>query len=85
MAHKVFLSPSDQKLNTYAAGNTNEAEQCGKIAHAAKAALDRCGFETMLVQYESMASKCANLTLLEQSFMCQFIVMATMHLLLERA
>lgn len=59
MAHKVFLSPSDQKLNTYAAGNTNEAEQCGKIAHAAKTALDRCGFETMLVQYESMASKCA--------------------------
>lgn len=59
MGHKVFLSPSDQTANTYAVGNTNEAEQCGKIAVAAKAALERCGFEVMVVQYETMASKCA--------------------------
>ncbi len=59
MAHKVFLSPSDQVKNTYAAGNTNEAAQCGRIAQAAKAALERCGFEVGLVQYEPMSSKCA--------------------------
>lgn len=59
MKHKVFLSPSDQTANTYAAGNTSEAEQCGRIAVAAKAALERCGFEVMVVQYETMASKCA--------------------------
>ena len=59
MGHRVFLSPSDQDKNTYAAGNTNEAVQCGRIADAAKAALERCGFETMLVHYENMASKCA--------------------------
>ena len=59
MGHKVFLSPSDQTANTYAAGSTNEAEQCGRIAGAAKAALERCGFEVMVVQYETMASKCA--------------------------
>ena len=35
MGHKVFLSPSDQTANTYAVGNTNEAEQCGRIAVAA--------------------------------------------------
>ncbi len=59
MGHKVFLSPSDQTANTYAAGSTNEAEQCGRIAVAAKAALERCGFEVMVVQYETMANKCA--------------------------
>ena len=59
MGHKVFLSPSDQTANTYAAGNTNEAEQCGRIAVAAKAALERCGFEVAVVQYETMESKCA--------------------------
>lgn len=45
MAKKIYLSPSDQKANLYAVGNTNEAEQCRKIALAAKAALERCGFE----------------------------------------
>lgn len=29
----VFISASDQKTNTYAYGNTNEAEQCSQIAH----------------------------------------------------
>lgn len=28
----VFISPSDQKNNIYAYGNTNEAEQCSQIA-----------------------------------------------------
>lgn len=59
MRHKIFLSPSDQKKNTYASGNTAEDIQCGKIAIAAKAALERCGFEVMLMQYATMAEKCA--------------------------
>lgn len=57
--HKIFLSPSDQTSNTYAAGNTSEDVQCGKIAIAAKAALERCGFEVGLLQYATMAEKCA--------------------------
>lgn len=59
MAKKIFLSPSDQTSNAYAAGNTNEAVQCGKIAEACKTALERCGFETMLIHYDTMANKCA--------------------------
>lgn len=59
MAHKVFISPSDQTANTYAGGGTTEAIQCGKIGIATKAALERCGFEVMLVQYATMAEKCA--------------------------
>lgn len=56
---KVYLSPSDQKSNTYAWGNTNEAIQCGKIAQACKVALERCGIEVMLGQYDTMANRCA--------------------------
>ena len=59
MAHKIFISPSDQTANTYAGGGTTEAIQCGKIGIATKAALERCGFEVMLVQYATMAEKCA--------------------------
>lgn len=40
---KVFLSPSRQYGNAYAAGNTNEKAQCEKIATAAAAALERNG------------------------------------------
>ncbi len=42
---KVYLSPSRQTANTYAAGNTNEKIQCNAIAAAAEKALLRCGFE----------------------------------------
>ena len=42
---KVYLSPSNQKSNTYSYGNTNEMEQCNKIAVATENALKRCGFE----------------------------------------
>lgn len=44
MAKKIYLSPSNQSGNTYAAGNTNEMEQCNRIAQAAETALKRCGF-----------------------------------------
>lgn len=42
---RIFLSPSRQYNNTYAAGNTNEGVQCERIAKAAEDALTRCGFE----------------------------------------
>lgn len=45
MAKKIYLSPSNQDGNLYAYGNTNEMEQCNRIADAAKVALERCGFE----------------------------------------
>lgn len=45
MSKKIYLSPSNQEGNLYAAGNTNEMEQCNRIADAAKIALERCGFE----------------------------------------
>ena len=47
MAKKIYFSPSDQTRNTYAAGNTNEAEQCRKIALACVKAAKRCGFEAL--------------------------------------
>lgn len=42
---KIYLSPSSQPENKYAYGNTNEQEQCRKIANACEKALKRCGFE----------------------------------------
>ena len=42
---KIYLSPSAQPANLYAAGNTNEQVQCNRIAAAAKTALERCGFD----------------------------------------
>lgn len=56
---KVYLSPSDQTRNSYAYGNTTEAIQCGKIAAACKAALERCGIQVMVGQYDTMANRCA--------------------------
>lgn len=38
---KVYLSPSSQKENLYATGNTNESAVCKKIAIAAETALKR--------------------------------------------
>lgn len=42
---KIYLSPSSQPANLYAAGGTNEQTQCNRIAEAARVALERCGFE----------------------------------------
>ena len=55
---KVFLSPSEQFDNRYAYGNTTEGVQCGKIAKACEAALERCGIQVMLQHEGTMASKC---------------------------
>lgn len=46
MAKKIYISPSSQPANTYAVGNTNEQEQCRKIAAALEKELDRCGFNS---------------------------------------
>ena len=45
MTLKIYLSPSKQTANLYAAGNTDEQTQCNLIAAAAEKALLRCGFE----------------------------------------
>lgn len=57
MAKRVYLSPSDQRSNSYAVGDTTEAIQCGRIAEACKAALERSGVEVMLGQYDTMANR----------------------------
>ncbi len=56
---KVFLSPSNQYDNPYAYGGTTEGVQCGKIAQACKAALERSGVTVKLMHDESMQEKCA--------------------------
>lgn len=59
MAKKIYLSPSNQGLNIYATGNTNEMHQCDKIAAAADKALERCGFEVMVGKSgDTMANRC---------------------------
>lgn len=57
MAKKIYLSPSDQTANRYAAGSTNEAEQCRRIADACAAALKRCGFEVKNNKTSSMTAR----------------------------
>ena len=58
MSKKVFLSPSNQYNNRYAYGDTTEGVQCGKIADACKAALERSGVQVKLMHDESMQEKC---------------------------
>lgn len=54
---KVYLSPSNQTENRYAYGNTNEAEQCGRIADACRIALERSGVTVKLGHMPSMQEK----------------------------
>lgn len=56
--YKVYLSPSDQTNNLYAYGNTTEAVQCGKIAEACRAALERSGVSVKIGHMISMQQKC---------------------------
>ena len=44
MSKRIYISPSSQPENLYAVGNTNEQEQCRKIAAALKEELERCNF-----------------------------------------
>ena len=57
MAKRVYLSPSDQRRNTYAAGGTTEDVQCGRIAEACRIALERSGVEVLVGQYDTMANR----------------------------
>lgn len=45
MAKKIYLSPSNQNGNLYKGQNTNEMEQCNRIAAAAEKHLRRNGYE----------------------------------------
>ena len=52
---KIYLSPSSQKENTYVVGNTNEMEQCYKMARYAKKALKRNGFLVKMPSQEGQS------------------------------
>ena len=56
---KVYLAPSNQVENRYAYGNTTEAVQCGKIAEACKAALERSGVTVQVGHMIHMSEKIA--------------------------
>ena len=58
MSYRVYLSPSNQTGNRYAYGNTNEAVQCGKIADACRAALERSGVVVRVGHKIPMLDKC---------------------------
>ena len=58
MPIKIYLSPSNQTENRYAYGNTTEAVQCGKIADACRAALERSGVTVKVGHMPSMQDKC---------------------------
>lgn len=58
MAYKIYVSPSNQEKNLYAAGSTNEAVQCNKIGEVLSNALRRCGFETRINGKDTMAVRC---------------------------
>lgn len=42
---KIYISPSNQTANVYATGNTNEKEQCHKIAKVCTEYLLKAGFD----------------------------------------
>lgn len=54
---KIYISPSMQKYNAYAAGNTTEAEQCHRIGEFAEAALKRNGFDVKLADASHSAEQ----------------------------
>lgn len=54
MSRKIYISPSNQVGNTYATGNTNEKEQCRKIAKACVDALVENGFQVMCTYNDDM-------------------------------
>ena len=56
---KVYLAPSNQVENRYAYGDTTEAVQCGKIAEACKAALERSGVTVQVGHMIHMSEKIA--------------------------
>lgn len=58
---RVYLSPSNQTENLYNGVNTNEAEECEKIAKALKKILVKKGYEVKVAdRSESMEVRCQN-------------------------
>lgn len=53
----LYISPSDQGGNTYAAGNTNEEAQCERIAAAVETAAKRCGIDAFANLKDDMYTK----------------------------
>lgn len=56
----LYISPSDQRGNTYAAGNTNEEAQCERIAAAVESAAKRCGINAFANLKDDMYTKVAD-------------------------
>lgn len=54
---KIYVSPSSQPENKYAVGNTNEQEECRKIAAKTVEALKRCGFDARAGMNGNMYSR----------------------------
>ncbi|MGN0527401.1 MAG: N-acetylmuramoyl-L-alanine amidase [Acutalibacteraceae bacterium] len=54
MTEKIYVSPSNQSANTYATGNTNEKEQCHKIAKACVNFLKKAGFSVKCTYNDDM-------------------------------
>lgn len=54
MSKKIYISPSNQVGNTYATGNTNEKEQCHKIAKACVEYLEKKGFSVKCTYNDDM-------------------------------
>lgn len=53
----LYISPSDQGGNTYAAGSTNEEAQCERIAAAVETAAKRCGIDAFANLKDDMYTK----------------------------
>ena len=54
MSKRIYISPSNQVYNTYATGNTNEKEQCHKIAKACVNYLENKGFSVKCTYNDDM-------------------------------
>ncbi len=54
MSKKIYISPSSQSGNSYATGNTNEKEQCHKIAKACVDYLKKKGFSVKCTYSDDM-------------------------------
>lgn len=57
MAKKIYVSPSNQNHNAYETGNTNEKEQCHKIAKACYNFLKKHGFEVKCTYNDDMYAR----------------------------
>ena len=57
MNKKIYISPSNQSGNMYAVGNTNEKEQCHKIAKSCVEYLQKNGFDVLCTYNDNMYTR----------------------------